>query len=60
MHEKCGLSMDNGFIFKKINNTGGPHIVLFLRPQGTLLLREPYYSGTDLVQKWQFMTFGFS
>ena len=31
--------------------TGGPQIVLFLRPQGTILLRKPYYSGTDLVLK---------
>ena len=29
--------------------TGGPQIVL--RPQGTVLLRKPYYSGTDLVLK---------
>ena len=40
-------------------NTGGPQIVLFLRPQGTVLLRKPYYSGTDLVLKLRFMTFGF-
>ena len=31
--------------------TGGPQIVLFLRPQGTVLLRKPYYSETDLVLK---------
>ena len=41
-------------------STGGPQIVLFLRPQGTVLLRKPYYSGTDLVLKSRFMTFGFS
>ena len=40
--------------------TGGPQIVLFLRPQVTVLLRKPYYSGTDLVLKFQFMTFGFA
>ena len=39
--------------------TGGPRIVLFLRSQGTILLLKPYYSGTDLVLKLQFMTFGF-
>ena len=33
----------------KQSDTGGPRIVLFLRPQGTVLLRNPYYSGTDLV-----------
>jgi hypothetical protein len=41
-------------------STGGPQIVLFLRPQGTVLLRKPYYLGTDLVLKSQFMTFRFS
>ena len=43
-----------------ICTTGGPQIVRFLRPQGTVLLQKPYYSGTDLVLKLQFMTFGFS
>ena len=38
--------------------TGGPQIVL--HPKGTVLLRKPYYSGTDLVLKSRFMTFGFS
>ena len=42
------------------SNTGSPQIVRFLRPQGTVLLRKPYYSGTDLVLKLQFLTFGFS
>ena len=40
--------------------TGGPQIVLFLRPKRTVLLRKPYYFGTDLVLKSRFMTFGFS
>ena len=29
-------------------------------PQGTVLLRKPYYQGTDLVLKLQYMTFEFS
>ena len=41
-------------------STGSPQIVLFLRPQGSVLLRKLYYSGTDLVLKSWFMTFGFS
>ena len=45
---------------KIIVYTGGPQIVLFLCPQGTVLLRKPYYLGTDLVLKSIFMTFGFS
>jgi hypothetical protein len=40
--------------------TGDPQMVLFLRPQGTVLLRKPYYLGTDLVLKSRYMTFGFS
>ena len=40
-------------------NTGGPQIVLFLRPQWTILLRKTYYSGTDLVLKLWFMSFAF-
>ena len=47
------------FQIRKVD-TGGPRIVLFLRPQGTVLLRKPYYSGTDLVLKSGFVTFGFS
>ena len=43
-----------------LRDTGGPQIVLFLCPQGTILLRKPYYSGTDLVLKLRFMTYGFS
>ena len=43
-----------------LRDTGGPQIVLFLRPQGTVLLRKPYYLGTDLVLKLRFMTFGLS
>ena len=35
----------------KLEGTGGPRIVLFLRTQGTVLLTKPYYSGTDLVLK---------
>ena len=45
---------------RKLLNTGGPQILLFLRPQGTVLLRKSYYSGTDLVLKSWFMTFRFS
>ena len=44
----------------KFISTGGPRIVLFLRPQETVLLRKLYYLGTDLVLKLLFMTFGFS
>ena len=47
-------------VLKHFSNTGGPQIVLFLRSQGTVLLKKPYYSGTYLVLKPQFMTFGFS
>ena len=43
-----------------LRDTGGPQIVLFLYHQGTVLLGKPYYSGTDLVLKSRFMTFGFS
>ena len=47
-------------VYERKPYTGGPQIALFLRTQGTVLLRKPYYSGTDLVLKWPFMTFGFS
>ena len=46
--------------FLIFNTIGGVQIVLFLRPKGTVLLRKPYYFGTDLVLKSWFMTFGFS
>ena len=36
-------------VLKHFSNTVGPQIVLFLRSQGTVLLKKPYYSGTDLV-----------
>ena len=38
-------------LFRVEADTGGPRIVLFLRTQVTVLLRKPYYSGTDLVLK---------
>ena len=58
------LSLEQGLRSKKKKSsnwyTGGSQIVLFLHPQGTVLLRKPYYLGTNLVLKSQFMTFGFS
>ena len=53
------LKKDRPDSFEKSATTGGPQIVLFLRSQGTILLRKPYYLGTDLVLKSRFMTFGF-
>ena len=58
------LSLEQGLRSKKKKSsnwyTGGSQIVLFLHPQGTVLLRKPYYLGTNLVLKSQSMTFGFS
>ena len=54
------LIQNSGDYFCWNIDTGSPWIVLFLQPQGTVLLRKPYYSGTDLVLKSWFMTFGFS
>ena len=47
------------FFQKSLNNTEGPQIVQILCPQGIVLLQKLQYSGTDLVLKLQFMTFGF-
>ena len=42
-----------------ISITGDPQIVRILCSQGIVLLQKSYYSGTDLVLKLPFMTFGF-
>ena len=59
--QQCGSPLPQNQYYpgtQQVDNT--LNIVLFLRSQGTVLLRKPYYLGTDLLLKSRFMTFGFS